>query len=416
MSNEYLGDDESVTLWQHARPFRRLVFVAVALLLVIAYGFRYAHVLQKQQAHIDAVARQLRATQAQNAATTNPNNVIASAGQLSFAPSGKMLNQFPLATNTMGERLNPNKRVPVSGFDAYYFNTQEPTHVVHQENVINIHLEADYDSFHKIPSQFLGGYWIGMIQVPADGDYVLSVNSSWSFARALIDGRVIGEDATHGSFGRTVYLNKGNYVLELEYKNNWHSADMYFSFQKDNPIYKKEILANTIAQLGIDGGTKLYAVAIQKSQNPDKIIDIYSDIKEPYVLLLSGGQRGMLWQIYGTPPKAIIYGYGDGQIRSVGSPYLVETDAIFGKNFLSEEVYCYCNQGHFGCSDYESIEETVATLRDITGLTLVGGKTEFALSTVYLPDVMITPTMIANQTQSYLSQKKSCEADLFSAQ
>lgn len=406
MSGGY-ADDDGVTLWEYSATFRKLVYVAVALFCVIGYGFRVSYTVQKQQAHLDYIRQQQQAAQQAHQAQQNTANQANTPQQRPASMiNSRMLDSFPSASQRVGERLNPDNLVPASGFDMYFFNTQDPYTVVHKENVANIALKFSSMNFHNIPTDFFGAYWVGTVFVPVEGEYFIKASASHASIRAIIDGRVIGKDEQHGTIGNRVYLQKGVYTLEIEYKNATPNTNMHVFFGQHSQIYKKEALANIIAGMGIDSSTPLQVVAIPSAKNPKKTIAVHSSIAEPYVLMLFAS-AGTLWQVHGIPPKAIIYN-ADNQVQSVGTPYLIRSNFYLSGNDLSDEVYCACTEGGFYCPDYKDLGETVAMFKEWTGLNLAGGKSDSDADVIFLPDVVVTKNMVDRQRQNHANQQQSC--------
>ncbi|STZ07649.1 Uncharacterised protein [Moraxella caprae] len=116
---------------------------------------------------------------------------------------------------------------------------------------------------------------------------------------------------------------------------------------------------------------------------------------------------GTLWQVHGMPPKAIIYDTAN-QVQSVGTPHLIRSDFYLNKNDLSEEVYCACTEGGFYCPNHKDLGETIATLKEWTGLNLAGGKSDSEADVIFLPDVVVTKNMVDRQRQNYANQQHSC--------
>lgn len=412
MSDGGYANDEGVTLWEHASAFRKLIYLALLLSLVVGCGFVMSFKVQKQQQQLNYVKQRMQAAQtayqnqaAQNTASNSYLPVPSSAIQ------GPMLNHFALVTDGLGKHLNPTQTVPASGFDVYYFNTQDPYRAVHKDNVQNIALTINDNELYDIPTQFMGVYWVGTVYAPTNGMYDIAVSSSNSSVRALLDGRVIEEDTTHGALGAYVYLNQGYYKFELEFKNNYHSVDTYAYFKKHSQVYKKEALVNALSGLGIDNTTPLYVVSVGRAKNNDKTIAVHSAINEPYVLMLSA-PMGTLWQVYGQPPRAIIHNQRN-QVQSLGSPYLLESAIHLDKDILSEQVYCSCSDNYvFYCSDYKDLKQTMAQINQWTGLNLVGGKSDFSADVIFLPDLAVNQSLIDKRHQDFLKQQNQCRPPL----
>ena len=93
-----------------------------------------------------------------------------------------------------------------------------------------------WDEFHGIPAEDFAACWLGKLRVEKSGRYRFHMQQSRSAARVLLDRHVIYE----GSAPETpnIWLEAGEYALEVEYVNNWHTADFSIALKpsfKENP-------------------------------------------------------------------------------------------------------------------------------------------------------------------------------------
>ena len=137
--------------------------------------------------------------------------------QISQAGTAPILTSFPIATKFWSKSILP-ANIPQNSYRAYYFNTNEPEKHLTTKTVPKVAVSYIYDEI-GIPSEDFGGYWIGNITMPVSGNYVISTDESWSESQVIIDERLVKNQSKDSV---TIYLKKGTYKVEVEYKNNWH--------------------------------------------------------------------------------------------------------------------------------------------------------------------------------------------------
>lgn len=404
-------DDNSVSLWSHATAFRWLVCVAGLLLVMIIYGFyEYHRAVMTAMAH----GQRLHSVMNQANSTNNSNNQVTPVAPTVAVNLKDSLENYPLATNWFASKLNPNRTAPASGFDAYYFNTQDPNYtIILKENRRDILVDYAYDDFHGIPSQNFGGYWIGRISAPYDGTYELE-GSGHGRARVLINGRIVAESKGTTFPDQSIYLKKGEYVLEIEYENTWFTTNVNARFGVPVKTYDVETgeLSAALSTIGLPHNTPLYAVSLYDSSH-DNTININSAIPDPYVLMVSSYEL-INWNVYGTTPRAIIY-MGAGQVAAVGSPPIFKANYSLDSRLFNATAKCSCGNGMFHCDNYTDWSTLIPKVRNWTGLTLVGGSSDDKGGSVSLPDIHITPAFTEYYQNDYTRRAQQCAVPHLSA-
>lgn len=398
-------DDSSVwSLWSHATAFRWLVCVSGLLLVMIIYGFyEYHRAMMTAMAH----SQRIHSVMNQANSTNNSNNQVTPVAPTVAVNLKDSLENYPLATNWFASKLNPNRTAPASGFDAYYFNTQDPNYtIILKENRNDILVDYAYDHFHGIPSQNFGGYWIGRISAPYDGTYELE-GSGHGRARVLINGRIVAESKGTTFPDQSIYLKKGEYVLEIEYENTWFTTNVNARFGVPVKTYDVESgeLSAALSTIGLPHNTPLYAVSLYDSSH-NNTININSTIPDPYVLMVSSSEL-INWNVYGTIPRAIIY-MGAGQVAAVGSPPIFKANYSLDSRLFNATAKCSCINGMFNCDNYTDWSTLVPKIRNWTGLTLTGGSSNDKGGSVSLPDIYITPTFTDYYQNDYNRRAQQC--------
>ncbi|STZ01072.1 Uncharacterised protein [Moraxella lacunata] len=409
------GDDDEVTLWEGSPAFRRLVYGAIALVLLTAYGFWVSAYLQEYQRHIDMINQQYRESSGTNEQliedvlpkkSRNPvwNNNPQAASKLNY----ETLNDYPLATDSWQNRFNPNKIAPSSGFEVYYINQQKPNEVALKEIKPNIAMNYYGDEIKGIPTKELATYWVGRISVPKDGIYFIKKSGDWKSMRILLDGHIMDKGSFQGTSELNVYLKEGNYLLEVEMANKTNDLDLAVNFFHPIITYKNTELSQQLAKLNVNN-YNLYFASTYRSDDFNNAVSIHSKVSEPYVLVLSNSEP-VNWRIYGNAPQAIIYSGANTSINSVGSPHIVKTDFLnVPYNLLAEKSSCSCHQGVFSCSGVASMRASIEHIEDITGMRLVGGAGDNYARILRLPKDRVSHDIMSRQTQDYEQKRVACQ-------
>ena len=80
----------------------------------------------------------------------------------------------------------------------------------------------------KIPSERFAAYWVGRLRVPETGMYQIKGKLNWANVRVMLDRHII-LDAKNSLNSKTFRLKKGEYLLEVEYENHWHSTKFHLN-------------------------------------------------------------------------------------------------------------------------------------------------------------------------------------------
>jgi hypothetical protein len=105
----------------------------------------------------------------------------------------------------------------------------EPQRRIGEEIVRKIAVHYIYNEFRRIPSNDFAACWIGNLRLPKSGHYQFRVKQSWSGTRILVNRHTIYNG--YRSEDIDVWLDAGDYLLEVEYANNWHTT--HFSVALD---------------------------------------------------------------------------------------------------------------------------------------------------------------------------------------
>ncbi|QMT32213.1 PA14 domain-containing protein [Alysiella filiformis] len=407
------------SLWEHSKPFRQLSYWMIFVGVLFLLGTWSAH----QQNHAQGVAA------AQSIPTPAPHQptpqtvpiqpAIAPPVPVQTAqPVQNGLSNYPLANKTLGNNVNPHNTLPLTGFDAYYMNEDQPSIVVAKENVAQVAMNYAYAEFHNIPSEKFLGYWVGKLRVPQDGLYEISANLSWSSVRVLIDKHII-VDKNNSFPSQTIYLTKGEYKLEVEYNNNWHTVGFQLNVKPHSPSVSRNDLRQNLASLNLPNNTVVYAASVYESNNQGNRINIQTPNHEtrPYILLLSS-YDSVNWEVVGTTRPVLILYDNKSNVRASGLSNTLAVDYSIHYNAFARQHDCHCSgSGHFTCSssEHKNANEILQDVQSTLGYPLVGFSGEYATSALTVPQASVNANFLNEiklAEQKRAAEEKACQAQV----
>ena len=322
------------------------------------------------------------------------------------------LDQYPKAESTWGDTLNPGGTVPAQGYAAYYINQNNPRQTIAQENVTSIAMNYAWDKFHGIPSEQFGAYWVGRLHVPQKALYYISGDLSWAKMRVLLDKHIIIE----GEGNTSLELDAGDYLLEVEYLNNWHTVGFHFAITPAVTELDEEALPAIIAAQKLPADTVTYAVGVYESASRDNHILLQAPAGDtPYILLL-GSYNAVQWDISGRAPALVIYNgaWHGSSVRSDGgnTPLLAWKGNIDHDLGEQKPRGCSCHGGHFHCEGSgNTLGEFAERVRTMTGFPLAGYSGKYSTDALNIPEIVINAENLAASAQVQAdidAQRRSC--------
>jgi hypothetical protein len=322
------------------------------------------------------------------------------------------LDQYPKAESTWGDTLNPGGTVPAQGYAAYYINQKNPRQTIAQENVTSIAMNYAWDKFHGIPSEQFGAYWVGRLHVPQKALYYISGDLSWAKMRVLLDKHIIIE----GEGNTSLELDAGDYLLEVEYLNNWHTVGFHFAITPAVTELDEEALPAIIAAQKLPADTVTYAVGVYESASRDNHILLQAPAGDtPYILLL-GSYNAVQWDISGRAPALVIYNgaWHSSSVRSDGgnTPLLAWKGNIDHDLGEQKPRGCSCHGGHFHCEGSgNTLGEFAERVRTMTAFPLAGYSGKYSTDALNIPEIVINAENLAASAQVQAdidAQRRSC--------
>ena len=132
-----------------------------------------------------------------------------------------------------GKSHTPDEaRPPLADFAELW--RDEPNRLVAIEKVPAIDIHFAYNALHGIPSQDFAACWIGTLTIREAATYEFTPDLSWASARILLNRHRIFEGSNQKETV-PVWLEPGDYTLEVEYLNNWHTTNFAVHINKATP-------------------------------------------------------------------------------------------------------------------------------------------------------------------------------------
>lgn len=185
--------------------------------------------------------------------------------------------------------VTDNSRIPMNGFQAFYFEDSTDMAGLDSERVAFPALSYAYSGPNGVAAQRFDAYWIGRFEFAADTAWRIDLSQSNSVARILIDSREIytGE----GSLSLIHAFAKGTHTIEIEYKNDWHTIS--FSVLFAPAVVDKPAGAIDTAATGAE---YWYAGAYESGKSDLGLDVVLGKSAKPVILFLSS-YRVVRWNI-----------------------------------------------------------------------------------------------------------------------
>ena len=321
---------------------------------------------------------------------------------------------LPDISQTWGKNLNPSGKVPEKGVDIIYFDITTKQ-ILKKENrdtlkIVGIWIEQNLPS----PSN-LGVYAVGKINIPESGEYVFSLPSWWNSSRFMIDKKLVFEKWSEEI---TLYLEKWEHSIELEYICKWHVVDIILSWKKKTQIYSLSDIQKIFPSSLLEGSEIWYAGAYESGESEWKVyIDVQKSTK-PVILILSS-YASVEWVIqnpYKTQIQAIFYTWYDpGSIVDTQENLttVYELDRYFFEDIIYEILpVCYDIGWDYHCEgNISQLNQLNESIERMLGKKINGFSGGYSPERLSLPQDILSEAryieISEEQNILYESQKKA---------
>ncbi len=323
---------------------------------------------------------------------------------------------YPEASNTWGDTLNPTGEISKNGFSAFYINTNNPSNIIYTEVVDDISINYVWDKFRGIKSEDFGGYWVGQIECSDQKSQQISINQGHSKTRLIIDDYIIYEG---GGSKEIIYDCKpGKHKIEVEYVNNWHTTEFSLRISDQVQYFLLDEISKKLRKV-IGGNIETNFVSVYESSKRDLslVVNIQRSMN-PQVLFLNS-YSPVKWNIsnpYNVDIRAIIYrsfspgAMITGDINS--SAILLATKEKLGKSFSRPYQKCSCHGGHFHCEGGD-ILSTRDVIEKVTKSQLNGFAMTYSTDSLNVPETQLDDDYLSkleNILENNKKLKETCES------
>lgn len=287
----------------------------------------------------------------------------------------KSYEHFPKATTTWGNYLNPNNKIPETGYQTYYLNMDNPQQVLGTEVQKDIYVKYAWDEFLGIPSEKFGAYWVGYLLVDEPANYQFNISQSWSKSRIILNGHILNDENKKHNQDFQVFLPKGKYKLEVEFMNGWHTTEFgvqALSLNKTKPVQdpKEHLMQLKAKYPNIQG----IFTSVYEPEQREVQIQLANNTK-PTVLFL-GSYEMVDWKLINAQNSnvvAVVYGgYTNGtRIFGVDDGIVFNAGRKMDYNDGDTDPNCRCHTSHFHCENTVSIYGYIDSLYQEYGIPIV---------------------------------------------
>ncbi|UZE95438.1 hypothetical protein [Alkalimarinus alittae] len=312
----------------------------------------------------------------------------------------KVIDDFPQANRTWGDKFNPNNDIPSKGFRAYYFDTSEPTQVIARELVDGVKINYIYNKFQNIRSQDFGAYWVGTVKLDKSETKQIAISQSWAKTRLIIDGRIVYEGGSDKEILLT--LAEGNHLVEVEYVNNWHTTEFSVSFidqvEKLTPAEIEQRLKSNLL-----GDYEIYYAGLYESDKKDLSVVLNMEKTSKQIVLFLGSYSSIQWHIsnpFDVDIRAVVYGSYSPGTTVVGDinpeTLLLVANGQIGSH--SAQRKCSCVGSHFHCEG-RSLMSTKNTVEKMGRSKLTGFSGKYSAGSLRIPEVIVNSRYLEDLEQ-----------------
>ena len=325
------------------------------------------------------------------------------------------LTDFEKATNRWVDRFDTSN-IPTDSFRAFYFNSVEPTKVLKTEVVPKVVINyawSDGPGF-QVDSKNFGGFWIGKINIETPGIYSVVTTQGWSEEHVIIDGFEIPSGTE-----TKIELDKGEYQVEVEYLNNWHTVDFLMALEPTKTKYNLQELKEVVS-----AEENIYDVWYVYGYNEGPTLNITQAAQRPTIIFLESYEPTQ-WQINNAAANNIAYivyaSFESG--ANVKSDLTNERILLVDRGVIPDpnsagsagvEARCWTDNYPPRCDNVYTVSNLDRFANEFSGGSLTGftalTDSDERLDSVAIPRVPLNATKIAEILATNEEIKRSAEA------
>jgi len=324
------------------------------------------------------------------------------------------LYSFPKVTSTWGDKLNPGKSIPPSGFNAFYLDTTNGHRVIARENVNDISVNYSWSEFHNIKSEDFGAYWVGKISLEQAGVKQFTISQSRAKSRLIVDGHLVYEGGTKKSM--LLQLDQGEHIIEVEYINDWHTTTFKLSIQEQvMKLSPSQFKAQLQSRYG--SNFDVYFAGVYESPNQDFSIILNVGKSERDILLVLSSYDPVKWSI-SNPFNTRIIGVAYSASKE-GSSVTGDLNAATARFPLANKVGSYSQQPRCDCSgvgfhcEGSTMLSTLTAVENLTGAKVTGFSGQYSSASLRVPEIVINEQTRQQQidlARELEVKKRTCNA------
>lgn len=218
--------------------------------------------------------------------------------------------------------IKDSSEIPSNGFKAFYFEDSTASITAYTERVPFPALSYAYSGPQGISAERFNAYWIGKFEFPEKATWSIDLAQSNSVARILIDKREIYSGRESRSLAHA--FAKGDHIIEIEYKNDWHtiSFSVLFAPVGANPPSGEIDTAAT--------GAEYWYAAAYESGNADLSLDVVLKKSAKPVVLFLSSYEVVRWNVLPADSSQVLAVFVDSYqpqstVTGLGASVLVTT-------------------------------------------------------------------------------------------
>ena len=275
--------------------------------------------------------------------------------------------------------VTADTEIPTNAFKAHYFDERTAGITRHTEVVKIPSIHYCRNTFHKIPAENIGAYYIGKFHFDKSTIKNLNVFQGNAESSIYINGVKLWQGDKY-SIVKEYLFNPGPHIIEIQYVTKHHCAGFMFTMTEINLVKQAKDLANLdIAYEDAD----IWYCGVYETDNFDG--NIYVDLgksRRPIILFLCSYEP-VIWNFHGADldnlRAVVISSWHPGSL-------LANMDKDIPVNYVEKLPYVYDTNKSSSSNRKNSFKNLVYYIQDITQKKIVGFSGKYKLGNVRIPE------------------------------